>query len=267
MPQRTISVLIHCANSSGVLPTGSKPIVYSTPEWAAQAAQAEIGASADLVLGPVFAVDVRQAASVAKAANKPMIAFRLTPAWPRRGVYLRRFLIEGYVGESPSSPSRGKKSFAVMAPQSEYGNVALAQFQQTAGRLNTPGARHRPLRAGPAAERGPAGLAAGQIDALFIPEQADGMPAVASALASTGSRPSSLASASGTTPASCGCPELQGAWFAAPDNTGFQRARAALQGEIRRRADAVGDVVLCCSDARGRARPETPAPTVTVRRR
>src|SRR5208283_5158125 len=37
---------------------------HSTPDAAAQAAQAEIGAGAELILGPVFAVDVRQAATV-----------------------------------------------------------------------------------------------------------------------------------------------------------------------------------------------------------
>src|SRR6516165_2165640 len=47
----------------------------STPEGAAQAAQAELGAGAEILLGPVFANDVRQAASVARAAGKPVVAF------------------------------------------------------------------------------------------------------------------------------------------------------------------------------------------------
>ena len=38
----------------------------STPDGAAQAAQAELGAGAELLLGPVYANDVRQAASAAK---------------------------------------------------------------------------------------------------------------------------------------------------------------------------------------------------------
>ena len=69
----------------------------STPDGAAQAAQAELGAGAELLLGPVYASDVRQAASVAKAAGKPMIAFSTEVGVASPGVYLLSFLIEGYV--------------------------------------------------------------------------------------------------------------------------------------------------------------------------
>ena len=47
----------------------------STADGAAQVAQAEIGAGAAILLGPVFANDVRQTASAAKGAGKPVIAF------------------------------------------------------------------------------------------------------------------------------------------------------------------------------------------------
>src|SRR6202051_2798609 len=46
---------------------------HSSPDAAAQAAQSELGAGAQLILGPVFANDVRTAA--AKSAGRPMIAF------------------------------------------------------------------------------------------------------------------------------------------------------------------------------------------------
>ncbi len=82
----------------------------STPDGAAQAAQAEIGAGAELILGPVYATDVRQAASVAKAAGKPMIAFSTDAGVASPGVYLLSFLIEGYVDRiAQFAVSRGKK--------------------------------------------------------------------------------------------------------------------------------------------------------------
>ena len=218
---------------------------HSTPDGAAQAAQAEIGAGAELILGPVFAADVRQAATVAKAANRPMIAFSTDASVASPGVYLLSFLIEGYVERiTQFAVSRGKKSFAVMAPQSEYGNIALAQFQQTAGRLNTPVgviARYAPGQPQSAAQQV---AAAGQIDALFIPEQADGMPAVG-----VGARVERNQDAAAghrglerlPRPAAAGA---SGRLVRRARQRRLQRARAALQGEIRQRADAPGDAVL-----------------------
>ena len=43
----------------------------ATPEGAAQAAQAELGAGAEIIVGPLFAADVRAVGDAAKAANKP----------------------------------------------------------------------------------------------------------------------------------------------------------------------------------------------------
>ena len=48
---------------------------HSSSDGAAQAAQSELGAGAELILGPVFAGDVRAAAAAAKSAGRPMIAF------------------------------------------------------------------------------------------------------------------------------------------------------------------------------------------------
>ena len=102
------------------------------PDGAGQAAQAALGAGAELLLGPVSPMTCAQAASVAKAAGKPIIAFSTDASVARRGVYLLSFLIEGYVDRIVDfAASKGKKSFAVMAPQNDYGNVAVAEFQQS----------------------------------------------------------------------------------------------------------------------------------------
>ncbi len=234
---------------------------HSTPDGAAQAAQAEIGAGAELILGPVFAVDVRQAASVAKSAGRPMIAFSTDAGVAAPGVYLLSFLIEGYVERiTQFAVSRGKKSFAVMAPQSEYGNLALAHFQQTAGRLNTPVgviARYAPGQPQSAAQQV---AAAGQIDALFIPEQADGMPAVASALAANGIKTQMLGTGVWNDFRVLRLPELQGAWFAAPDNAGFnalaQRYKAKFGAEPTRLATLSYDAVTLAGALARNAGPD-----------
>src|ERR1700734_889821 len=96
---------------------------HSSPDAAAQAAQAELGAGAQLILGPVFANDVRTASAAAKSAGRPMIAFSTDTSVAAPGVYLLSFLIETYVDRIVQySVSSGKKSFAIMAPQNDYGN-------------------------------------------------------------------------------------------------------------------------------------------------
>jgi branched-chain amino acid transport system substrate-binding protein len=221
----------------------------STPEGAAQTAQAELGAGAQLLLGPVYANDVRQAASVARAAGKPMIAFSTDASTAQPGVYLLSFLIEGYVDRIVQfAASRGKKAFAVMAPQSDYGNVAVAQFQESAGRLNIPVvviARYESGQPQNAAQQ--VGAASGQFDALFIPDQADAMPGVAGALVSSGIKTQFLGTGVWNDARVLRLPQLQGAWFSAPDNSGFnamaQRYRAKFNSEPTRLATLSYDAV------------------------
>jgi len=221
----------------------------STPDGAGQAAQGEIGAGAQLLLGPVYANDVRQAASVAKAAGKPMIAFSTDVNVASQGIYLLSFLIQSYVDRIVEfAASRGKRAFAVMAPQNDYGNIAVSEFQQVAGRLNTPvvvAARYSPGQPQEAAQQ--IAAAGGQIDALFIPEQADGMPAVASALAAGGVKTQLLGAGVWNDARVLRLPQVQGAWFAAPDNAGFnalaQRYKARFSSEPSRLATLAYDAV------------------------
>ena len=221
----------------------------STPDGAAQAAQALVGAGAELILGPVYATDVRQAAGVAKAAGKPIIAFSTDAGVASANVYLLSFLIEGYVDRIVEfANSRGKKAFAVMAPQNDYGNIALAEFQQTAGRLNTPVvaiARYAPGQPQNAAQE--ISGVAGQIDALFIPEQADGMPGVANVLSSNGIKTQLLGTGVWNDARVLRLPQLQGAWFSAPDNSGFnalaQRYKSKFNADPVRLATLSYDAV------------------------
>ncbi len=236
--------------------------VHSTPEGAAQAARAELGAGAELLLGPVYAKEVRPAASAAKAAGKPIIAFSTEVGVASPGVYLLSFLIQGYVDRiAEFAASRGKKSFAVLAPESDYGNIAVAQFQQTAGRLNSPVvviARYAPGQPQSAAQQ--VAAVGNQIDALFIPDQADGMPAVATALASNGIKTQLLGTGVWNVSRVLRLSQLQGAWFAAPDNAGFsalaQRYRAKFNSEPTRLATLSYDAVTLAAALARNAGPD-----------
>jgi branched-chain amino acid transport system substrate-binding protein len=221
----------------------------SSADGAAQAAQAEIGAGAELILGPVYANNVGQVGSAAKAAGRPVIAFSTDTSAASPGVYLLSFLISGYVERIVQfASSRGKKSFAAMAPQNDYGNIALANFQEAAGRLNIPVvviARYAPGQPQEAAQQ--IAAAAGQIDALFIPEQAEGMAAVATALGANAVKMQLMGTGVWNDARVLRLPQLQGAWFAAPDNAGFnalaQRYRTKFGSDPTRLASLSYDAV------------------------
>jgi branched-chain amino acid transport system substrate-binding protein len=222
---------------------------HSTPEGATQAAQAAIAAGAELIVGPLFSPSVRAVGSVAKAAGRPVIAFSTDSSVASRGVYLLSFLIEGYVDRVMDyARSTGKKSFAAMAPQSDYGNVAVAEFQQVASRLGVRVvtiARYTPGQAAGAAKE-IAGVA-NQIDALFIPEQADGMESVSAALAGSGIKTQILGTGIWNDGRVMRLPALQGAWFAAPESAGFaafaERYRAKFNSDPTRLATLAYDAV------------------------
>lgn len=224
----------------------------STPDGARDATQAALGEGAELVLGPLFAADVREAAKVARSADKPVIGFSTDTASASRGVYLLSFLIENYVDRIVDYASaQGKKSFAALVPENDYGNVALGEFQQAVakrgGRIEAI-ERYKPGAPGEAVARMAAALP--RIDALFIPDQADAMGAVAQALTQNGLAPGKvqlLGTGVWNDARVLKLPALQGAWFATPENAGFdafaQRYRARYGSDPARIATLSYDAV------------------------
>jgi ABC-type branched-subunit amino acid transport system substrate-binding protein len=139
----------------------------------------------------------------------------------------------------------------VLAPENDYANVATGALQQAAARRDIRVALIERYKLGGA----PASVAriaalGGQIDCLFIPEQASAMPEVAKALAAN-SLDSRHVQILGTglwnDSRVLSLPALQGAWFAAPENAGFvafaQRYRAKFGSDPTRVATLAYDSV------------------------
>ena len=198
----------------------------SSPEGARAAAQSALSEGAEMIVGPLFAPNVKEVGKLARAAGRPVIAFSTDTTAASRNVYLLSFLIESYVDRIVDfANAKGKKSFGVLAPDNEYGNVAVAEFQQAAARA---GVRVQVIE-----RYAPAGMSAAvvkvaaakeQIDALFIPEQADAMAGVSRALTANGIDPQKiqiLGTGLWNDARVLKLPVLQGAWFAAPENAGF----------------------------------------------
>jgi branched-chain amino acid transport system substrate-binding protein len=224
----------------------------STPEGARTATQEALSEGAELVLGPLFAGDVRASAEVARGTGKPVIAYSTDLSSAAHGVYLLSFLVESYVDRIVDfAASRGKKSIAVLAPENDYANVATGALQQAAARRDIRVAlieRYKPGAAAASIAR----IAAlgGQIDSLFIPEQASAMPEVAKALAANNldsRHVQVLGTGLWNDSRVLSLPALQGAWFAAPENAGFaafaQRYRAKFGSDPTRVATLAYDSV------------------------
>ena len=198
----------------------------STPAGARAAAQAAIGEGAEAIVGPLFAGNVREVGSIARSAGKPVIGFSTDTSVATRGVYLLSFLVESYVDRVIDfAAARGKRSFAALIPNNDYGRVAEAEFQVAVARNNARVVAIEHYQSGsatPAVQKIAAN--AGQIDALFIPEQADAMAALAPALTGAGldsKHVQILGTGLWNDARVLKISSLQGAWFAAPDNAGF----------------------------------------------
>ncbi|MBV8568226.1 MAG: penicillin-binding protein activator [Methylobacteriaceae bacterium] len=224
----------------------------STPEGAREAAQQAIAEGDELIIGPLFANSVREVAGAARVTGRPVIAFSTDANVASRGVYLLSFLIEGYVDRIIGyAAASGKKSFAALVPDNEYGNVALAEFQQEAARLGVRVAgieRFSPGNLTTAVQH--IASLGNSIDALFIPDQADAMPAVAQALTANGidsKRVQILGTGVWNDPRVLRLAALQGAWFSSPENSGFnsfaQQYRAKYGAEPARIASLAYDAV------------------------
>jgi ABC-type branched-subunit amino acid transport system substrate-binding protein len=225
-----------------------------TPQGAQAAAQQALGEGAEIIVGPLFAEAVRAVGGVARPRGVPVIAFSTDASVAARGVYLLSFLPETDVRRIIDySISRGKRSFAALLPDTAYGAVVEAALQQEVSRR---GGRvvvlekysADPARLAEATRR--VAQAGGRIDAIFIPDGADGVPQVVQSLASNGvnlKRAELLGTGLWDDPRIFSNAQLDGGWYAAPESAGFRnfanRYRARFNQEPVRTATLAYDAV------------------------
>lgn len=144
---------------------------------AARAASQAVSEGASLILGPLRADQVAAAGGVARQAGIPLIGFSNNSGVAAPGVFLLNVLPEvearrsiGYVAK------QGRQAFAAIFPTTDYGRIQQAAFQQAVADL---GIQPRAVfqfsseaEARAAVQQLAPMLAAGQIDALFMPDRA-----------------------------------------------------------------------------------------------
>ncbi|MGH7880419.1 MAG: penicillin-binding protein activator, partial [Candidatus Binataceae bacterium] len=171
--------------------------------------------------------------SVARQRGIPVIAFSTDASVATRGVYLLSFLPETDVKRIVDyAISRGKRSFAALLPDSPYGAVVEAAFQQEVSRRGgrilalekyplDPNKMAEPVRR--------VAQAASRVDSIFIPDGADAVPQVVRALGAAGvnlKRVQLLGTGLWDDQRVFADRSLDGGWYAAPESTGFRNFSA-----------------------------------------
>ena len=221
---------------------------------AQQAAQQALDEGAEIILGPLFALTVGPVGQLARNRNIPVIAFSTDANVATRGVYLLSFLPESDVDRIISyAVGQGRRSIAALVPDNAYGTVVEAAFKQVTARR---GARVVALERYPldkAAMQTPVrnvAQAAARADAMFIPDGADAVATVVQMLAASGidtKRVQLLGTGLWEDSHVFSNPQLDGAWYAGPDSTGFRsfsgRYRARFGQDPVRTASLAYDAV------------------------
>ena len=199
-----------------------------TPDGARAAAQEALSEGAELIVGPLFAPSVQAVGQVARGANKPVIAFSSDSNVASRGIYLLSFPPENDVNRVIGyAAQQGRKSFAALVPDTAYGKVVEAAFQQAAASRGVRVAAIERFSTDPAAmkaaiQRLMPSLA--QADALFVPAAADTMPTLGQLLQEAGYNPAKvkpLGTGVWNDASIARVAAIQGGWFASPDTAGF----------------------------------------------
>ncbi|HEY0291730.1 MAG TPA: penicillin-binding protein activator [Hansschlegelia sp.] len=211
-------------------------LVVKDDAGTAQGASAAVTAATDegakLVIGPLFAHSVASAAQVARQKGVPILAFSTDANVAAPGVFLLSFMPESDVQRIVSyAVAQGKRSFAALLPETGYGSVVEAAFQQAVAKAGgrVVGLEHYGDRSKMAEPVARLAATLPQADALFIPDSADNVQAAIGMLATNGvnlKRLQLLGTGLWDDPRLVGDASLAGAWYAAPDNSGY-RAFAA----------------------------------------
>jgi ABC-type branched-subunit amino acid transport system substrate-binding protein len=164
-----------------------------TPQGAAAAASQALSEGAQMILGPIFAAEVRAVASITRPVGVPVIAFSSDAGVGGQGVNLLSFL--------PSSDARrivtyagqqNRTTLGALLPNNAYGQIMEAEMRQaasTAGMQVAIVQRYDLTTIAIQAAANDLAQQRDQFNALFVPEAGDVMVSIAQGLAAGGLTP------------------------------------------------------------------------------
>ncbi|MTJ82020.1 MAG: penicillin-binding protein activator, partial [Telmatospirillum sp.] len=212
--------------SFNLLPFDSK----GTAEGAVTATQQALGQHADIIIGPIFSVEAKAAAPLARQAGVAMVSFTTDSTAVGNGVFALGFLPgQQALRAADYARSQNRPRLAVLAPSNDYGrrvadflsnaapqqgiSIAALEYYDAAAADVGPAVK-RLVKADPRRPAGDPGF-----DALIIPDEGQRLRVVASGLTAQGIDPARVKILGtmlwdeghvGTEPA------LVGAWYPSP---------------------------------------------------
>ncbi|HEY8191375.1 MAG TPA: penicillin-binding protein activator, partial [Alphaproteobacteria bacterium] len=221
-----------------------------TAKGAQQAAQSAVDGGAQLLLGPLFAADVRDAQPVAHRNNINMVAFSTDWTLADSNTYIMGFLPFGQVQRiAEYAAARGYRHIGVLAPDNDYGSAVVSAWNNVAyrgGGMTSDVVRfptrqndianvvrsfaHYQEGIGAPADNPP------PYDAVLLPVGADQARSIAGSLSYFNLGPQKvrrLSTGLWDEPGLAAEPALDGAWFAAPSpelRRGFEQRYAETYG-------------------------------------
>lgn len=197
----------------------------STAQGAASAAERAIADGANLILGPIFADDVRATKPVAGPANVPMVAFTTDWTLADSNTYIFGFLPTLQAERVVSyAQSRGLSKLAIIAPHTEYADLITTAISRTTPPVAT--LRYQPGQADLTAQV--AGFASQNktpegaltFDSVLLPLGGESLRSLTAQLDQygiRGSRARFIGTGLWDDTTALSDPMLNGGWFAAPD--------------------------------------------------
>ena len=196
-----------------------------TAESAANAARSAISEGATLILGPLLAAEVEAVKPVARDAKVNIIAFSTATHLAGGNAFLMGFLPRQEVArEVAFARERGARSFAALAPGSQYGRLMAEALQESAratggtvDKVEFVDPRGADTAAAIGKLTGSGGPPGSPFDALLLPEGGAQLKQMARQLREAGvdsGKVHLLGSGLWDDPTIAGEPALYGGWFA-----------------------------------------------------
>ena len=194
-----------------------------TTQGAAAGAQEVLAAGARLIIGPLIAAEVEAVKPIARAAGVPMLAFSTSTQLAGDGTYLLGFLPREEIERVAAfAHAKGAQRFAVLAPRTPYGEVAVEALRTAVAAQGATLARvdfYDAAAPDPAPAVKAFAASAQGADAVLLPEGGARIKALAPLLAYYNIDPDKvhfLGTGLWDEPGIGGETALDGGWYAAP---------------------------------------------------
>lgn len=199
-----------------------KPIdTKGTPDGAAAAAREAVDAGASLILGPVYAEDLKAVRAATASANIPVISFSTDWAQAGGNTYIMGFLPFGQLSRVVSyAQEHGVSRFAVYAPQTPYCDIVISALGKVGasvvktGRYSAGQSDLQPLVNDFVKQN------EGKFDALVLPVGGESLRTLAMTFNTAGVKPGTtrfIGTGLWDDAVANATPALYGGWYAAPD--------------------------------------------------